>query len=661
VIDLRSSGSADSHVIRYRADVDGLRAVAVLAVIFFHLSRQALPGGYLGVDMFFVLSGYLITAIIWREIQTARFSIVGFYDRRLRRIMPALLLVLIASTLAAAVLLLPSDLIGYGRSLLATLAFSANIYFWRDTNYFSAAAEQKPLLHIWSLGVEEQFYVLFPLILVLLARRWPGRTLHAIALLAVGSLGANMYAVSVGASLPAFYLLPTRAWELGTGAILALLPGRTAPPAAVTTGTATATATLVSSLGALLIVIGVMRPFDSYWFAPEALPVIVGTALVIHAGRQCSPWANRMLQLRPIVFLGLISYSLYLWHWPIIVFGQYYLVRPFTLPERAAALLLMVACATATWWLVERPFRSKQMPIRTVRLGACAGAVSLATAAAALFWTQGLPNRLSAAAAEINQAVDSNYRCPVAGYLAFGASRACVMNLPSRKAADADVVLLGNSHAQMYAPLWASILSERGRTGLLVPANGCLPTVQANINRGCIEIAAMNLAAVSDLPRARLVIVGLNWWHPQGELVDSGGRTLDNDGNRALVAALDNLIDRLHQAGKQVVLMGPIAVPGWDVASTVSRQLAFGHPIDRPLSLPAAEFERRFGPSLRHFEELHDITFARPDRALCDLGRCYYVRDGHSLFADSDHVAAAELPRFRAMFAAALAATPLPR
>jgi peptidoglycan/LPS O-acetylase OafA/YrhL len=154
--------------LQYRADIDGLRAVAVVSVILFHLSSSLLPGGYLGVDMFFVLSGYLITAIIRKEIDTQSFTIMQFYERRIRRIMPALLFMLSVTTVVAMVLLLPADLIGYGRSLFATLGFVANMYFLRDTNYFARLAEEKPLLHIWSLGVEEQFYVVFPVLLALI-------------------------------------------------------------------------------------------------------------------------------------------------------------------------------------------------------------------------------------------------------------------------------------------------------------------------------------------------------------------------------------------------------------------------------------------------------------------------------------------------------------
>ena len=561
--------------------------------------------------------------------------------------MPALLLLLLITTLVSIPLLLPSDLIGYGRSLLATLVFSANIYFWRDTDYFSPAAEQKPLLHIWSLGVEEQFYILFPLILLLLARWWPQRALYVVGALTVVSLGVNMAALYVGGGTPAFFLLPTRAWELGLGAVLALLPAHASPRGA--------TAAVMASAGALLVAIGIVHPVDLSWIVPVAVPAVVGTSLLIFAGQHDRSPINRMLRLRP-VFVGLISYSLYLWHWPIIVLSQYYLVRALTLPERAAALALMSACAIGSWRLVERPFRSKRISIERVRLIAAIGAATLAATAGGVLFAKGLPGRLSAEAAAINQAVDTNYRCAISDYLAFGRSRACVMNLPSRNPADADVVLLGNSHAQMYAPVWTSIIAGRGQKGLLVPVNGCLPTVQANISRDCMQIARDNLAEISKLARVRTVIIGLSWVHKQGELIDASGRPVDDMDNRALISALDDLIDRLQRMGKQVVLIGPIAEPGWNVASTLSRQLAFGHAPDRPAFLPAADFERRLGSAIQHFESRRDIGFARPDKVQCPDARCYFVLDGRSLFSDSNHVASAELPRFRAMFEAALGA-----
>jgi hypothetical protein len=256
----------------------------------------------------------------------------------------------------------------------------------------------------------------------------------------------------------------------------------------------------------------------------------------------------------------------------------------------------------------------------------------------------------------INQAVDTNYRCAISDYLAFGRSRSCGMNLPSRQPADADVVLLGNSHAQMYTPVWTSIIADRGQAGLLVPANGCLPTVKANISRECMEIARDNLTEISKLARAKTVIVGLNWEHRQGVLIDSSGHTLDDNDNRAIISALDDLIDRLHRVGKQVVLIGPIAEPGWNIASTLSRQLAFGRELNRPTFLPTSDFKQRLGPAIQHFDSRGDIGFARPDKVQCPDERCYFVLDGRSLFSDGNHIASAELQRFRAVFQAALPA-----
>jgi peptidoglycan/LPS O-acetylase OafA/YrhL len=640
------SGSADSHVIPYRPDVDGLRALAVLSVVFYHLARGGLAGGYLGVDMFFVLSGYLITAIIWREMTDGQFSIIRFYDRRIRRILPALLLLLLVTTILSTALLLPTDLIGYGKSLLATLTFCANIYFWRDTDYFSTLAEQKPLLHLWSLGVEEQFYILFPLILLLLARWWPRRALLIVAMLGVGSLALNMIALRRGGSLPAFFLLPTRAWELGAGACVALMPTfPTMHPAA---------AGLLSTVGLLLIMGTLIHPIESYWLMPAGVPVVLGTALLIVGGHRHSPAVNRILRLHPLVLVGLISYSLYLWHWPIIVLSQYYLVHSLTPLQICAALACMGTCAALSWRFVERPFRSSGMPIFRVRWAAAMGALALAGCGIALLAENGLPGRLSAQAALLNQAVGTNYRCAVGDYLAFGGSRACTLNLASRRPADAQVVLLGNSHAQMYAPVWGAILAARGQPGLLVPLNGCLPTVAANISVDCIASAAANLAALSRLERAATVIIGLTWQHGNDGLVDGGGRVLDNRDDRAFVSALDDLCNRLNRMGKHVVLIGPIAEPGWLVASVLSREIAFGHGPSHPLSSPVSEFEQRYSAMILHFQARRDIIFARPDEVQCATGRCVYVIDGHSLFADDNHVASAELPRFRAIFEAAL-------
>lgn len=640
---LDNRGAADSHVTAYRPDVDGLRAIAVIAVIVFHLSKAALPGGYFGVDMFFVLSGFLITSIIWREIALGDFSIARFYDRRIRRIVPALLLVLLVTTVAATLVLLPMDLIGFGKSLLATIGFAANIYFWRDTDYFSRLAEEKPLLHMWSLGVEEQFYVLFPLLLWVLARYARRTAAIFISIAVVSSLLFSAFLIHVGGALPAFYLLPARAWELGAGAMMAFVPRdgvRWRGSAGV-----------LSLIGAFLVGFGLLRGAAVLppWL-PEALPVTAGTALLVWSGSHRVRGVARFLSWRPVVFVGLISYSLYLWHWPVIVLLKYYLVRDLSLRDIFGATALMSGCAVLSWWYVERPFRSSAMPIIRVRYAALMGSIAGIVAGAMLIAGHGLPSRLNPQAAKINEAVGTNYRCPVSDYLYLSQSRACALELPSRSPSDADVVLLGNSHAQMYAPAVASILRGLSLRGLLVPANGCLPTYKANINQACRDLADRNIDAVAGLPRVRVVIIGTTWSDP---IAGVDGKSSPS-GTLTVSAGLDRTIDRLLSVGKRVVLIGPIPTPHWDVASITSRDLAFGWDVARPLFESQAEFLRQYSGAISHFEARRDIEFVRPDTAICVNGRCNYIVDGRSLFADDNHLAAAELLRFRPAIDAAL-------
>jgi peptidoglycan/LPS O-acetylase OafA/YrhL len=636
--------------LQYRADIDGLRAVAVLSVIMFHLSSSLLPGGYLGVDMFFVLSGYLITAIISKEIDDKSFTILQFYERRIRRIMPALLFMLAVITALAMVLLLPADLIGYGRSLFATLAFVANMYFLRDTNYFARAAEEKPLLHIWSLGVEEQFYVIFPILLALTARYWPRGVLPVVAASTFISFALNLWMLSIGGDTPAFYLLPTRAWELGVGAVIALLPTRLAPR-----GTTAATAAV---MGAILVGIGLVFPGDVSVLSlrlPVPLGAVIGTGLLIWAATAERPFVSRLAAAAPVVLIGQISYSLYLWHWPIIVFFKYYLVRELALLETALAVALMAVCAVVSWRYIERPFRNRSMTYGTVLRGVGSAVVLLAAAGGAVLSLDGLPNRLGREAAAINSAIGTNFRCPVSTYLAFGGSRACLLNLPSRNPRDAELVLFGNSHAQMYAPLIEEIARAQNRAGLLVPMNGCMPTQLINLSPACSAMAKLNLDEILKLPKAKVVVIGMTWGANRQELFDANGQLIAEEQKiAALIAGLDDILGQIKKSGRRAVLIGPIEYPGWDIASVVSREMAFSRPSVRGSSVPIDNFQARFGTAFAHFEARLGRDFIRPDRVMCDKERCDFIRQGRSFFADSNHIAQAELVHFRAPFETAL-------
>jgi len=629
---------------RHRADIDGLRAIAVLAVVLYHLKRSYVPGGYLGVDMFFVLSGYLIAGIIWRDMRDGDFSILHFYERRIRRIMPALLLVLLTTTIASAALLLPADLANYGKSIVATLVFIPNVYFWRDTNYFSSNAEEKPLLHMWSLGVEEQFYVLFPLILWMISGYRDRTATLVVALLVALSLASHVALTYVGGGAPAFYFLPSRAWELGAGALLVVIPLRQA--------SATMT-NLVALLGAYLIGSSLFGYPASLGLFPVALPVIVGTTMVIWAGTWQTALPNRALAVYPLVFVGLISYSLYLWHWPIIVLSKYYLIRDLSLTESASAVAVMFGAASLSWRFVELPFRGKRLAFRAVRTTVAAAAALLFSASAVFYVTAGLPNRLNAEASIMNAAVGTNYRCGLQEYLPYGASRSCAMNLGGRDPFEAELILLGNSHAQMYAPVWRSILEDQDMRGLLVPQNGCLPTVAANISVDCVNAATRILDEIATHSKARTVVIALTW-HQARTLIDPDGAVLDNTANKALNYAIDDLVRRLAGMGKAVLLIGPIAIPGVDIASITGRELAFGRRQSLPGKIPVRDFLTEYGSILAHFADRSDVVFARPDAVQCGSSFCYFIQDGVSFFADSNHIAAEQSLRFKGIFAETL-------
>jgi peptidoglycan/LPS O-acetylase OafA/YrhL len=638
---LEGRGTADSHRTAYRSDLDGLRAVAVLSVIAYHLSPKLLPGGYLGVDIFFVLSGYLITNIVWREALSNEFTIAAFYERRVRRIMPALLFLLLVISACSIWILLPIDLIGYAKSVLASLAFAANLYFWRDTDYFAQSAADKPLLHVWSLGVEEQFYIFFPLF-VILCIRWRRSALVPLTMaLVLISLAADMLSNRFGVSGAAFYVLPTRAWELGAGALLAL-----APTATISRIWARQ---ILAALAAALLIAGL---FSTYSWLAGAIPVAVwtvaGSTLTILLGSAGGSWLNWLLSRSPAVWVGLISYSLYLWHWPVFVLAHYYLVQDeFSIIQALIAMALIFLLAALSWRYIERPFRNRSMPIRRVLVWVGSGCLLVALAAAAALASKGFPSRFSPEIARINSAVGSHNRCSLSEYFYFGAMHACPLVLPNHDPADATVVLYGNSHAQMYAPLVTDFLLANHETGFVVAMNSCRPTPDLNLSMECMSQAARNLEAIENLPKARIVIVATTWdplrLTPTGE-VPVGSETA------YMIQSLDRMIASLQQHGKTVVLVGPISTPDFDVSSIVARQMAFHHNVTAPVFLPEGAFEAKEGAILAHFSARKDIVFIRPDLIQCRSGQCDYFRDGEALFADDSHLAKAALPLFQPAF-----------
>lgn len=334
---------------KYRPEIDGLRALAVMPVLFFHAGFGWAQGGFVGVDIFFVISGYLITSILLEELRTDAFSMLGFYDRRLRRIVPALFVMCIATIPPAWLWMLPQEFDDYAQSLFATSVSGSNFVFWQETDYFAAANELKPLLHTWSLAVEDQYYLIFPPLLALLFRR--GRVIVGIALLSVASFGLTQILARTDPAAN-FYLLPTRFWELGIGALLAA--GIALPARSIARADAAALAGLVL-IGVSIFLIDGNRAYPGWW----TIPAVLGTALVI-AYAQPGTLAARLLGWKPFVAIGLISYSTYLWHQPLFAFARIRLLEDVSTGLLLALIAASLALGYLSWRFVERPFRDRR-------------------------------------------------------------------------------------------------------------------------------------------------------------------------------------------------------------------------------------------------------------------------------------------------------------
>jgi len=350
-----------SNGISYRPDIDGLRAVSVLAVIFYHLGFSFVAGGYLGVDVFFVISGYVITLSVMNMLENDQFSILEFYNRRVKRIFPALAFMLLLTWIGAYFILLPDAFVDYSKSLASASAFASNIYFWQSINYFNAASDMKPLLHTWSLSVEEQYYIFMPVFLLIMYRFFNSRFLPVLAILITLSFILSCLSLTK-APTANFYLLPTRAWELLLGAFVAFIPQKQFFKPFVLK--------LLGIIGAMLIVVSILFYNHNLAFpAYGALAPCVGAALIIWVGSQhnlgVKGGVSRILGTKPLVFVGLISFSLYLIHWPLIVFFKYYRLDVLTALDVTIILISTLVLSLFSWQFIEKPFRYSKKITRT--------------------------------------------------------------------------------------------------------------------------------------------------------------------------------------------------------------------------------------------------------------------------------------------------------
>lgn len=490
----------------YRPDIDGLRALAVMLVVLNH-AGLGFPGGYIGVDVFFVISGYLITGILLRELAQGTFSFWAFWERRIRRIFPALFVATACTVVAGYRLLLPPDFFALGKSVVAATLGYSNIHFWGESGYFDTATAEKPLLHTWSLAVEEQFYLFIPLLLFALAKtgrqRW---TRSMLSILFAISLLSACWLVWRRTSFT-FYWLPTRAWELLAGSLLAMAPAL--PDRQSRRRDLLAWAGL-----ALILLPACLYTKDTLFPGPAAILPVLGAVLLIATGGGAPTTVHRGLEWKPVVFIGTISYSLYLVHWPPIAFANYFALVPPPWWTRAGLVAASLVLATLSWWLVETPFRGKRLLAdrRLLFAGFVAGCALLVVTGKAIKRNLGLPDRMEGPVQELLTTRNMDERWlwskldPAnlkAGLLPFGA-----------EGDSPRVFMWGDSHAKSIMPALHSICRKNGVTGIAALHSGVPPVAdypypsQDFSPSEYLELSGKIFQTAVDLRVTHLVIAG---------------------------------------------------------------------------------------------------------------------------------------------------------
>jgi peptidoglycan/LPS O-acetylase OafA/YrhL len=642
----------------YRPHVDGLRAVAVLLVVLYHVGVPGPKSGFVGVDVFFVISGYLITSLLFLEAQQGRIDLTAFYARRVRRLFPAMLVVVAATLLLGAIFLLPifSEQTSLARSAIATSVYLSNFYFWRYTgDYFSSSTVFEPLLHTWSLAVEEQFYLVWPFLIIGLLKLGTRRNLRRDLLVLLVALSAVSFGLSLWATHAqpeaAFYLMPFRAWQFGAGGIVAILLADRAPGRA-----ALGWALSIAGLAAILVG-GVMLHKQSFPGWGALLPTL-GAAAVI-AGGQLAPtnFAAALLSWQPVRFIGLVSYSWYLWHWPLLAIARAASVDLHDLRRDMAIGVVSFVLAALTYYIVENPVRYRRPGPFKTSLGtlAAGAAISLVVAGASV-----------ALALDAKHVAGTNER-----YAALERARADVPvyratchlpmmdefhGLPDRKGCafgnpeHIGAMLWGDSHADHMSGLMAAFAKKRGDRGIVQRSySSCRFYGEDTITKSdgeikaCADFNAAVEAEIYELQKHGMtgVIVSTMWNSVFRDSSDPMAAFANTSPEyyAAAAASIDAVVSRLEAAGLRVLLVGPVQLMPHEVPQCLARHS------DLECSAPRAAIERQRSVSmgvLRDIVARHSplVRLWDPIDSLCDAQRCAAVQNGVVLFTDALHLTA---------------------
>ncbi|ROP59370.1 peptidoglycan/LPS O-acetylase OafA/YrhL [Enterobacter sp. BIGb0383] len=630
--------------VKYRADIDGLRAFAVLFVVLFHFGL-GFPGGFVGVDVFFVISGYLIGGHIYQSKLEGRFSWGAFYVRRIKRILPALITVLIAVWLIMFFIATPADFKRLGRDAAATLLSISNVTLWNSIDYFSPNAEHNPLLMTWSLAVEEQFYFLAPLLILTLTRFDKNRSLW---LMAIATLFCFILAAvgTIKAPNSAWFLTPFRAWELFAGALLGMV--HTHYPA----GFSSKKDNVKSAVGLALVTLCALF-YGSQTSFPGigALPVILGAVLLLDA--QTAFINRRLFSWRPLRFIGLISYSLYLWHWPVISLYRYLCEAEPGAVTRILLVALSMVLATVSYYVIEKPFRAAQHPQPRVfwRYGAVMGLLTLIFA---MTWQQkGFPSRwpleFTRMQAEIEEAEDlcmTSY-----GDTLLTGNALCNGGARGQK----KIALIGDSHAGALAAAFRELAQEHQLTPVIFAKSSCAPLLGVYRHSAgwplhdaqCRDFKQdVDDYLARDEQISTVIIAG--FW--QSGLMEGKAPWLSENApslrpDQALQQGLAETISRLQRMGKRVIVLGDVPMMSFTPEKRVMRCFSRTFAYANPQGSGVCEFAGHdsiepdtASALLNNVSMQQNAVFANLQDALCDTATCRFAESAHIYYKDPHHL-----------------------
>ncbi len=604
---------------QYKSEIDGLRALAVLPVIFFHFDLNGFHGGFIGVDIFFVISGYLITKLLYKDISAQKFSLLDFYERRARRLLPAAFLVLFCSYIAGYYLFAPQDFKAFGESLHWFAFFASNIHFMNEAGYFDLPSQVKPILHTWSLSVEEQFYFIFPIILYLIYQFRKNNILTLIWVLIILSFSISVYTTYEYKAF-AFYMLPSRGWELLLGSVLALGGLPRLQHARLSNFIA------ITGLALIFLAMALYdknTPFPGF----AALIPCIGTVFIIWSNLETKNFIGKILSWKPLVFIGLISYPLYLWHWPLVVFPRYYLNRELLAVEVLLLIVSAFVLSYFTWKFIEQPIRARKIFInqKAILASAFAGIILFFAIGRVTDVHKGFPNRLPEPARTYAMGVWDKHKnikkCQNVSINVILKDELCPIG-SNKDTLKPRFIVWGDSHANMLLPMLSKQADKTYQQGFLASQGACPPILNLG-NKKCSEFTQAIFKLIKRNNIRNIILVG-RW----GLYIHKRGFS-------------ENLTKTLNLLkNRNIWVMETVPDHIINVPLTIAKEMMRGNKFET-LALPTIKYKEHRSYLRKTFLQNTDVKFQFIEMIdiLCGARKhCLMTANGRSLYFDNDHL-----------------------